>query len=335
MTISIVIPVYNSEKYIKKSVESVLGQSYKDFELILVNDGSTDNSLEIIKKLVIQYSQIRIVDKINGGASSARNAGIKAAKGDFITFIDSDDTVSNFYISDLITGLNSCNPIDIVVNGFKVIDVNHSEKIVAPHTEEVLDLTKKGILEQIPFLCLSSPIAKLFKRSIIEQNNLLFDESINIGEDLVFVLDYLRLSNFVAISTKSNYLYERREGSLSTSFHSFEEEIRSDFLINKACKLTYEYCGYDYDEVIEEIESNLSKHGYRILFALYNRGNKVYNRKERIKNIKEIDNYQLKRIRKYFANSSFKGKIIATLLYKNSIFLSDYLLSFAIMKKKL
>lgn len=334
MFISIVIPVYNSEKYIKKGVESILSQSHTNFELILVNDGSTDNSLGIINELAVRNSKIKVVNKPNGGASSARNAGIKESKGNFIAFIDSDDTVSENYIYDLVSGLNFNASIDIVANGFKVVEVDQTVKTVAPQTEEVLDLNKIGILEKIPLLCLSSPISKLFKRSIIEDNHLLFEESINIGEDLVFVMDYLRHSDFLAISNKSNYLYERREGSLSTSLHSFKEELASDFLINKACKATYQRSGYSDAEIIQVIDRTLNKHGYRILFALYNKGKIKYSRKERVIEIKAIDNNHIKRLRQYFRISSFKGKLLAFLLNKNYIFLSDYLLAFIIKQKK-
>ena len=92
--ISIIVPVYNVENYLERCVESILKQTYTNFELLLINDGSTDRSLDILKKYKEKYPEItKIIDKKNGGLSSARNAGIRDAKGEYLSFIDSDDII--------------------------------------------------------------------------------------------------------------------------------------------------------------------------------------------------------------------------------------------------
>lgn len=97
--VSVIIPVYNVEKFILKTVESVMNQDYKDVEIILVNDGSPDNSAQIIDELAKRDSRIICIHKENGGVSSARNAGLKIATGEYVTFIDGDDWVEPNYIS--------------------------------------------------------------------------------------------------------------------------------------------------------------------------------------------------------------------------------------------
>ena len=105
--ISIVIPVYNVEKYLEKCLQSVQNQTYNHFEVILVNDGSTDSSLSICEKFVNQDKRFSVFSKENGGMSSARNFGIKKAKGSFITFVDSDDYIVKDYLSHLVAGIKS------------------------------------------------------------------------------------------------------------------------------------------------------------------------------------------------------------------------------------
>jgi glycosyltransferase involved in cell wall biosynthesis len=334
MLASIVIPVYNSEKFIAQSVNSVLCQTFSEFELLLVNDGSTDDTGKILNELSHQDERIKIISKINGGASSARNAGFSKAEGDYIVFIDSDDTVSPNYIKDLVDGLYN-NMADIVVHGFQVFDGNKETKKVAPYKNELISIESKRIFEEIPLLCLSSPISKLFKKSIIRESNLSFDESINIGEDLVFVMDYISQCKNISISSTSNYVYERRSGSLSTSFHSFDEEILADQLINKSCKAMYEKFNYDYSTIIDSIETALSKHGYRIIFALYNKGKMKYTRKDRIQKFKAVEEFQVERIQRYFKKSGIKGKLLAFLLHKKRITITDYFLSYFISRKKI
>jgi len=100
MEISIIIPVYNSEKYLKECIDSILSQTFLDFELVLVNDGSTDSSGKICDEYALKDSRVRVFHKENGGVSAARNTGIKAAKGKYVTFVDADDKVKPSFLMD-------------------------------------------------------------------------------------------------------------------------------------------------------------------------------------------------------------------------------------------
>ena len=103
--VSVVIPVYNVEKYVEKCLDSVINQTYQNLEIIIVNDGSTDNSLSVCQKKKLSDSRIKLINKENGGLSSARNAGIECAQGEFICFIDSDDWIELDYIEVLLNGM--------------------------------------------------------------------------------------------------------------------------------------------------------------------------------------------------------------------------------------
>ena len=117
--LSVIVPVFNVEPYLGSCVNSILSQSFEDFELILVNDGSTDGSLLVCKEFELVDSRVKVVDKHNGGVSTARNAGLNKAQGEWICFVDSDDVIDSMYFSNLISNSNF---VDLVLSGIKIKD---------------------------------------------------------------------------------------------------------------------------------------------------------------------------------------------------------------------
>lgn len=128
--ISIIIPVYNVEQYLSRCINSIINQTYKNIEIILVNDGSTDNSQEICNKYKIKDNRINVINKKNGGLSDARNEGIKVATGKFITFVDSDDYVSDDYVDCLFSMIDE-EKADIAVCTYRVVNDNEQKKYLA------------------------------------------------------------------------------------------------------------------------------------------------------------------------------------------------------------
>ena len=173
--ISVIVPVYNCEKYIYDCIVSVLNQSYKNFELIIVNDGSTDNSIKKIINLISGHKNISILNKENGGVSSARNLGLKSAKGDWIAFIDSDDKIETDYLKNLITGSYIDDEIDMVISGFKTF--GYSDSLSNKFEDKIYNNETLGALfsKRLKSICLGTPWGKLYKRNIIDDNKILFD----------------------------------------------------------------------------------------------------------------------------------------------------------------
>ncbi|MGN0417682.1 glycosyltransferase family 2 protein [Anaerostipes faecalis] len=185
--ISIIVPVYNAERTLKRCVESLIRQTYKNIEIILVNDGSTDRSLVICKKFEAQDKRIKVLDKPNGGVSSARNAGLDTAMGKYIMFCDSDDYVSEIWCSCLKDNyenenLAMCEFTEVKRMAPKLkADTNQwrTEKI---SKENFLFYRDQGI---------GSLTTKIFERKIIEENGIRLIKELSLGEDLIFVLKYL------------------------------------------------------------------------------------------------------------------------------------------------
>lgn len=207
--ISIIIPIYNCEDYIEKCIRSVLSQDYRNWELLLINDGSKDNSGIICQKYSQSDSRIRYIEKDNEGVSIARNIGIDEARGKWLVFIDSDDLVSPEYLRHLIED-NSDDIYTHTIQGFKCIDKDDSLR-------KWMDIDYNGeqfnVTEIEPYLIKYNLInrvqvwGKLFSTEIIRNNNLYFDKNISLGEDGIFSHKYLLLSKRIKLSGYSDYLY--------------------------------------------------------------------------------------------------------------------------------
>lgn len=209
--ISAIIPVYNSEQYLRACIDSVLGQFFNDFELLLVNDGSTDSSGKICDEYALKDARVRVFHKENGGASSARNLGIENACGEWICFIDSDDKISHNYFNLFKTDLPYS---DIIFVGIDKIDQNKviSRVRFIDEMMETSDFLNKYTL----FSRFAGPVGKFYKATIIQQNQLQFNEKIHNGEDGLFNLSFLVKSQKVYFDNDSIYYYLKRENSLSS-----------------------------------------------------------------------------------------------------------------------
>ena len=235
--ISIIIPIYNAEKYIAKCIDSVLSQSYNDFELILVDDGSTDSSLEICKQYALKDTRIKLLKKQNGGVSSARNYGIKNSKGEWITFIDSDDYIGKDFLEKLIPTTDLIYDFSLA-NGFTR---NKEIKQFFPNTP-ITNISLEKMIESIcgeKGLCLA-PWGKLFKREIIITHNIQFIEGLSFCEDLIFNFQYFKyIKNNIFVGDDTSYYYRENENSLTHKIVNYKQVLKAiepqfaDFLYYK------------------------------------------------------------------------------------------------------
>ena len=214
--ISVIVPVYNVEAYLERCVESILQQTYAHFELILINDGSTDSSGQICDHLASQYENIKVYHIENAGVSNARNMGIQLATGSWVTFIDSDDFVTQDYLATLASAAEGLNvgfviaPLHHIKNGIVTDLPSHSEKTELWSTEE----TMKELLmtTRTSFF----PVAKLFKRDLIADER--FNTDYHLAEDALFLTELLLKTRCSSVFIdKPIYYYDHREGSATTS----------------------------------------------------------------------------------------------------------------------
>lgn len=217
--ISIIIPVYNAEKYLKETIFSILVQDYKNFEVILVNDGSSDNSFELCLELSKLDHRVKVFDQENGGVSKARNKGLMEAKGDYIAFVDADDIIKEDMLSVLFNCAKKHNA-DIVscgsaiVKNNKIIKEEYGTKVTRVYNKyEALEFFLSGNNVNIGVW------TKLFRKELIR--DIIFSEDKRINEDKLFIFDAIMKSEKFVLYDVTKYLYVIREESATT--RAFDE----------------------------------------------------------------------------------------------------------------
>lgn len=241
--VTIVVPIYNVEKYIYKNIQSIVNQSYKDFNVILVDDGSLDNSSQIAEELLktnnINY---KIIRQNNRGLSGARNSGLKSCKTKYVVFVDSDDILHKDFLLELVSSMES-NDCDISIANYKfikkqneVFGENKGEKLIF-EKKDMLDIFLKRTLQFV----LPSMI---FKTDILKNNSLFFSELVNFSEDQLFIWESIFLSKKICYLTRELYGYYIRPNSIMTST-SNKKIIDSHRIIKE--KYDYFYKTYNYD----------------------------------------------------------------------------------------
>ena len=200
--ISVIVPVYNTEKYLRRCVDSILAQTFTDFELLLIDDGSTDGSGAICDEYAKKDSRVRVFHKENGGVSSARNVGLKNVRGEWISFVDSDDWVKKNFLDKLI--INSEN-VDLVCVGFIQIEDKLKYRNV-----DYEGSASEGFRIFFENRILGFLWNKLFKATIIKNNNLLLNELISFREDEEFMLRYFCCITKIYSTSESCYYYDNK-----------------------------------------------------------------------------------------------------------------------------
>ena len=232
--ISVIIPVYNAEKYLKQCLDSIVCQVFKDFEVILVNDGSSDGSATICNEYVQNDSRFKLIHKENGGVSTARNVGLDNAKGEWITFVDSDDVLMPDFLISLLN--QTKNNADFIVSSINRLREDKKTTLFEYKKNELLTV-KEFLLNYDMYQFFAGPWGKLFKNKVIQDAGLYFNKDFSWGEDALFNLQYLNFCNHVQTLTYAGYDYrEVNEGLTNKSYpYSYYlylfQNLNSEFLI--------------------------------------------------------------------------------------------------------
>lgn len=211
--ISVIIPVYNAQEGLGQCIDSLLDQTFSDYEIIILNDGSTDNSLEVIQNYASKNDGIRVVDKENEGVAKTRNRGIALAKGEYIVFIDNDDFIAPDYLECFYKAIEK-EKLDIVIGGYKRVNKEH--KILFQQDLSQTDWSKYIVV---------APWARIYRTSFLRENNIQFFDY-PIGEDVIFTLTAYNLTDKIKVIDYNGYNWFFNERSISnTSQRGFNPEI--------------------------------------------------------------------------------------------------------------
>lgn len=284
--ISIIVPVYNAEKYLHRCIDSILAQTFSDFELLLINDGSKDNSGEICDEYAAKDSRVRVLHKENGGVSSARNRGLDNAKGEWIAFCDSDDWVKDCYLENLYGYTNE--NLDLIISFPTYIYTDGTIKVSEYKEKIVNEQNFEEIFVEHSMHQNTSPWSKLFRRVIIERMKIRFCEDMHIGEDLLFLYTYMLTTARIYISSDTNYMYSYDlETSLTKRINTFKSEyigyknvknVIADLITKRNITSSFS---------IQRLGWILGFYTRNVLNALYHDSTLI--RKQRLETLKDLD----------------------------------------------
>lgn len=309
--ISIIIPIYNAEKCLSKCLQSIESQTFQDFEVILINDGSTDSSYDACQEFVKKDKRFTVIAQANSGASFARNRGIEMAKGKWITFVDADDYVEKNYLECLCE--NITDEKALIIQGLKQVNIKGEEikkiefkNTILTDTEIQKAFDEKEIFEY------GYTVAKLYNRGIIDIHNIRFNECISYSEDMLFMLEYILHCNNITFINGANYNYVTGTSSLSQRYTTFD----SEFLLFTEYTRLYKAIA---DKNSFKTTYRSQRYGSLILmrsiYCLY----KVdgYNRKERIEIIQRIKMEYGKFLSEYYTPKIAFLKLLKWILFLN------------------
>lgn len=252
LLVSIIIPIFNTEKYLERCIMSLVSQTYKRLEIILVDDGSNDGSLAISEKSVSEDSRVRLLKQSNRGASAARNAGLDVAQGDYIMFVDSDDWIDTNMVESLIADI-TLKQVDMIISKVP------GDKHVLEDDKTIDNISAIGFVTKGAWW---GPVGKLFKNSAIRNHR--FPKA-TISEDYVFMVKVL--SSVKTVFYKNTYFYHReiRRGSLSRltiSERKFEEFDNVAYVAR--------FIKENYPQFRKPAEARLAETSLKLLFSIYN-----------------------------------------------------------------
>ena len=317
--ISVIVPVYNVEKYLPQCIDSIINQTYKNIEIILVNDGSTDNSLSICNKYKEKDRRIKIINKKNGGLSSARNAGIEKINGPYLCFIDSDDFIDNNMILKLYNLIRNNNSDIAVCNRFQYYDYKKKNSLI-PYSNckyfntnnyEKIDAMKQLIsLKNFDM----SACGKLFKSLLFKDISFPVNK---LSEDYFIMYKIFEKCNLVTFTNEPLYYYRQRKGSISKN-----KKINYDYL--DAAKQQMDYIRKNYKSLIIYSNTAYALANMTICNQYINNRNSFPKHNELIQLQNEVNKYmedinknnEISKSRKIQANIFVRFPKLYRLLYK-------------------
>lgn len=261
MQLSIIVPIYNSEKLLEICLQSVLNQTYTDFEVIMINDGSTDNSKVIAKKFQKIDSRFLYYETKNRGVSSARNFGLSKIKGAYVTFLDADDFLEENHLLFLMENISL---YDMVISGYKLVGNTIETRVI----NRLKKLNRQSLVHLIlqDNSVFSFPWNKIYRSDIIKDNEIRFKTDIHFGEDLVFNIEYALLSDKALVMPTATYNYVQNDNSASSDLN--EQKLLKRITDIQAMIKTIDLLQPGYQDEIVFLKKRISREGIYYYYYL-------------------------------------------------------------------
>lgn len=327
--VSVIIPVYNSERYLRRCIDSVLAQTYKEWSLLLIDDGSKDGSGVICDEYSKKYSNITVYHNINSGPCEARNFGINHAEGEYIVFIDSDDWIGENHIKNMIEVLQKYSYNCFVMQG--MTDVWGTIKNQNRLDSGIFDSSDSDdFFKHIQLYRHCGPCCKLFNSTILRQT--LFNKNIIASEDFDVSLRYLdRFKGKIVVLNTCDYFYEHHSGSVSSRFYSYDIELSGLHVLDSTItNYLNTHSGCFMKQQFNEMLGNYTE---RVLFSIYSPFSSDFS--TRYKQLKSVPIRYWYMYKKYAYSNTIFLRVVKLLLIAKLYFIVDFLMTIVFRKNRL
>lgn len=284
--ISVIVPIFNGEKYISSCLSSICSITNIDIEVIIIDDGSQDQTREVCIQFVDRDCRVKYFYERNQGVSTARNYGLDCANGEYIVFVDGDDEIIPSNLTTLYHEIKNSKSVDLVISGLEIHYSSYIDYLFPPNicrdAQSIIEEYGKSYNSVI----INGPCSKLYKHSIIKQNNLKFDSALELGEDTVFVFNYLKYCKNIKMINEIGYIYNRKSNT----------SLMTKFIINRynKCQIVYQRLRLIAQEIcLGEVPDSLNYAYYHVLLnCLFElSANSTFHKNEQLKrNIREYMN---------------------------------------------
>lgn len=327
--ISIIVPVYKVEKYLPCCIESVLAQSFTDYELLLIDDGSPDHCGEICDEYARKDERIRVFHQQNSGVSAARNKGLDEARGSYVTFVDSDDWIGEDYLQALYDALPDKVSRGVVIEGInRVYPDERTEKMQLPGDMQFFTSDIYRIMTEYFSGNIGYSHSKLYNLSLIKEYDICFSRQLSLLEDMLFLYDYAFHADFVLLKEAYNYFYRTAHSSdaLSVGIKSFSKEYDVFIAYRAKISLFREHYNLQDDCLIKVLKS-LKCCFHRCILSLYLTPSGSYNAVTRRTFLRKLAEENRIWITKYFFPDYKIDRITKTLILNGNYLFCDLWIS--------
>lgn len=315
--ISVIVPIYNSEKYLHRCIDGILNQSFTDFELLLINDGSTDESGRICDDYAKKDSRVRVFHKPNGGVSSARNLGLDNVTGEWVVFVDSDDEVTDLYLYNLLLHTKKMK-VDLVIS-YAIMQDSLGNRVKEIYPENMVEDNYSSLFSFNELNWHTAPWSKLFKSTLCKE--LRFVEGMHLGEDLVFLYTYMLSCKSIFVSSDTDYIYNfENQISLTKRINKFETELLGYKKVVEVVNKLVEEKQLD-DKIVElKLGWVIAFYVGRVLNSLYHNSKMSY-----IERLRIIKSLSIEQYVRFISPSSLKEKFLCKLLNMGMYSIYDFI----------
>ncbi len=314
--VSIIIPVYNAEKYLKQCLESILEQTYTNIEIIIINDGSTDNSKNIIEKYKNEFSEIKIVNQANSGVSNSRNVGINISTGNYIMFVDSDDIIIKDYIEQLMSILKKYG-LDVIKSSFKNFKEDSKKYTdISFYKDQYRNIDKDEInklfIETTNF---NSSCMQIISKKIIDDNNITFEKNIGFAEDFLFTYKVFQVANKIGYVNNNGYVCRENTESNSRT-GQIDKQIKNCLDTLQTYKILYN------EKNIEAVSNKILLHITYLIRTISVKNTDYKSFRNKLNQFFNTDLWKNFKTRKFKIKSNKKvNGILSKFIYKEKILL--------------